>query len=256
MSTAYENRHAHHDHHAADDSNLGGALHGKARLGFVRKVFGILTAELTFTALWVFLVYNNIELRRFVVNSTVLGVIFGVIAFVGTLTLALSRTIARTVPINYAILGAVVFSMAWSVSYLCAFFPPSTILLAALATASAVGGIYFYALTTTAEYNYGKAFLYSSLGILGFQLLALFFLAPDAYNFWLSVLMSISTCISILYHTEAILGKKSARYTQDDYIHAAMNLYIEIVQLFMELVKIIDKLQKDGEDKKKKKRSD
>ena len=256
MRTEDRNSHQHQTEHQSEDNHLDGELHGKARIGFIRKVFGIVCAELVFTALWVSLVYNSRALQR-LVSGTFLGIIFGVTAFVGTLTLALSRSIARKVPLNYAILLAVTFSTAWSVSYLTIFFPASTILTAACATAAAVAGITWYAMTSNAQYNYGKAFLYSSLAILGFQLFAIFFLPVDAYNFWLSVLISISTSISILYHAESIIGKKQRKYSQDDYICAAMNLYIEIIQLFIEILRILDKLNKnkDEDDKKKKRNS-
>lgn len=250
MTTSHEQYH--HTHNEADHEHLIGNLHAKARLGFVRKVFGILAAELIFTALWIIAVKTSPSLLIFVTNNQALGVLFAVIAFVGTLTLSISKNIARTVPYNYSILGAVIFSMAWSVSYLCTFYSVDTIMLAAIATASSVTGIYFYAQTTTAQYNYAKAFLYSSLFILAFQLFSLFFMSAKSSNFWLSVIISLSTCVSILFHTEAILGKKSVHYSQDDYVQAAMNLYIEIIQLFIELLKIIDKLKKTDKDKKKK----
>lgn len=254
MQTDHSTHHReqHSSHNESSHQAQEGGLHGKARLGFIRKVFGIVCAELLFTALWVTLVYNNTALRSFVVNSYYLGIFFAVITFVGTLALALSRTLSRTVPINYYITVAVIFSMAWSVSYFTAFFPASTVMMAAVATCSAVVGITFYAWTSNAQYNYAKAFLYSSLSILAFQLFAMFFLAPDVYNFWISVLFAISSSIAILYHTQAIIGKKTMKYSQDEYICAAMNLYIEIIQLFIELVKIIDKLQKNQEKDKKK----
>lgn len=252
MATASE--HYNDYHHQSSSDHLAGNLHGKARLGFVRKVFGILAFELIFTALWIVSVKSSVNLHHMVKGSHGLGIFFAIITFIGTLTLALSKTAARTVPYNYAILSTVVFSMAWTTSYACTFYSIDTIMLAALGTAAAVGGIYFYALTSTATYNYAKAFLYSSLFILGFQLFSMFFLARDAYDFWISVLFSITTSISILYHMEAILGKKSVRYSQDDYIQAAMNLYIEIVQLFIELLKILDKLKDDEKNKKKEKK--
>lgn len=252
MQTEYQQ--AHHHQANFDEENLAKNLHGKARMGFVRKVYGIVCAELVFTAIWVTIVYNSPALTRFVVGSTGLGYLFAFVSFVGTLLLALSQSFARTVPGNYIVLGAVTFSTAWSVSFLCSFFPASSVLMAAFATASAVSGITWYSFTSTADYHYGRAFAYSSLAILAFQLIAIFFMPIDAYNFAVSVLFAISTSISILYHAEAIFGKKGFRYTQDDYICAAMNLYIEIIQLFIELLRIIDKLNKDSDKDKKKKK--
>lgn len=246
-----------HEYPVFDDAtHLSGSLHGKSRMGFIRKVYGIVFAQLALSAIWVATVYNSSALTKFVVESTGLGYLFAFITFVGTLTLALSRTTARTVPVNYLLLGAVTFSTAWSVSFLCAFFPANTVVLAAVATASAVGGITLYSLTSNSDYSWVKAFAYSTLFILAFQLFAIFFMPREAYNFWVSVLFAISSCIAILYHAEKIIGKKDRKYSQDDYIYAAMNLYIEIVQLFIEILRILDKLNKDKEENDKKKKRD
>ena len=256
MSTQHEQAHSYQQqaYDTYSDEHLRGSLHGKSRMGFVRKVYGIVCAELLFTAIWAAFVYNTPWLARIVVGNNFLGVIFGIVAFVGTLTLALNRSIARTVPLNYAILSAVTFSLAWSVSYLTTFYPASIILTAAFSTAAAVAGITYYAMTSTTDYNYAKAFLYSSLAILLFQLGAIWFMPADSYNFWVSVLFAISSSISILYNAEGIIGKKQLKYSQDEYICAAMNLYVEIIQLFIEILKILDKLNKDkkAEDQKKK----
>ena len=81
----------------------------------------------------------------------------------------------------------------------------------------------------------------------------MFLFTPNFTNIVLSILFSASSMISILYQTEAIIGKKNVKYTKDDYICAAMNLYIEIGQLFMELLKILNALKADSDSEKKKK---
>ena len=240
MTTASEQYYE--DQHQSAEDHLAENLHNKARLGFIRKVFGILTFELVFTGLWIVAVKSSSTIHNLVSQSHGLGVFFAIVTFIGTLVLSHSKTAARTVPYNYTILSAVVFSMAWTTSYTCTFYTNNIITLAALGTAASVIGIYYYALTSTATYNYAKAFLYSSLFIFAFQLSSIAFLARNAYDFWISVVFAITMSIGILFQTEAVLGKKSAKYCQDDYIQAAMNLYTEIMQQFIELLKILDKL--------------
>ena len=44
----------------------------------------------------------------------------------------------------------------------------------------------------------------------------------------------------ILYYTQLIFGKKSAQFGIDDYVLAAVCLYVEIIGLFIELLTILN----------------
>ena len=194
----------------------------------------------------------NKPLLRFVRHSQIIGMMFSIITLIGVLSLAFSKKLASTVPYNYYILAGTTFSTAWTMSYFCAFFDPEIVAQAALLTGASVGGLTYYAWNSEGRFNYRKASLYASGAILLVQLTSMFLFRPNLTNLVLSVLFGISSMFSILFQTEAIIGKKNVKYTKDDYICAAMNLYIEIGQLFMELVKILNALS--GEDKKKDKK--
>jgi FtsH-binding integral membrane protein len=45
--------------------------------------------------------------------------------------------------------------------------------------------------------------------------------------------------IYIIYDTQLIVGNKQNKYSIDDYIFAAMALYIDIVRLFLYLIRIM-----------------
>ncbi len=258
----YQHKHQPHGSHydyqepLAEDVPIG-SLHVKAQMGFIRKVYGILLVQLGFAALWMIFVLNNRTMLRYVQRQEWLGIIFGITTIVGTLALACSRTLARSVPINYGILGVVTFCTAWTTSYLTTFFDTEIVAQAALLTGATVAGLTYYAWNSEGRFNYWKASFYTSIAILAVQLGSLFFFRPDAASVILSLLFAASSCLSIIFQTEAIIGKKDVKYSKDDYILAAMNLYIEIGQLFIEILKLLQKLQNEAEkDKKKKKRSD
>ena len=45
--------------------------------------------------------------------------------------------------------------------------------------------------------------------------------------------------IYLVFDTQLTIGKNSRAYSIDDYIIAALNLYIDIIQIFLEILKIL-----------------
>ena len=233
----------HPAHDLFDDSHLRGSLYKKARMGFIRKVFGIVSAELIITILWVSIVKRSETLTQAIQANEALTVLSVGLAVTGVLLLAFCRRLARMVPINYIILGITTLAIAYSTSVVCLGFPGELLMIAACATAAPVIGFTWYATTTTTEYHFLKALMYSSMSIIIVQLLALACLPNQAAGVFLSLVFSITHCFSIFFNIEAIIGESKDRYyTNDEYICASMNLYIEIVNLFIEILKMLHKL--------------
>ena len=50
----------------------------------------------------------------------------------------------------------------------------------------------------------------------------------------------------LVYDVQLISGKFGIEYSIDDYIFAAMELYIDIIRLFLEILRILGKFQKNN----------
>ena len=50
----------------------------------------------------------------------------------------------------------------------------------------------------------------------------------------------------LVYDVQLISGKFGIQYSVDDYIFAAMELYIDIIRLFLEILRILAKFQKNN----------
>ena len=48
----------------------------------------------------------------------------------------------------------------------------------------------------------------------------------------------------LVYDVQLISGKFGIEYSIDDYIFAAMELYLDIIRLFLEILRILSKFQK------------
>ena len=49
--------------------------------------------------------------------------------------------------------------------------------------------------------------------------------------------------IYLIYDTQLIIGGKSRQISIDDYIFAAMSLYVDMIRLFMEILKIVSRVR-------------
>ena len=74
------------------------------RIGFVRKVLGIVCFQLLITAIFTTVVISSNTLTDMVQNSVGLVVFACIISLFSSISLICSKTLSRTVPYNYLIL--------------------------------------------------------------------------------------------------------------------------------------------------------
>ena len=106
-------------------------------------------------------------------------------------------------------------------------------------TFALVGGLTLYALTTKTDFSAMTAFIWTlCLGLIVASILAMI-IRSRFMQIALSVLTLVILSIFVIYDTQLILGNQSLQLSIDDYIFAAMMLYIDIMRIFLELLKLI-----------------
>lgn len=81
------------------------------RIGFVRKVLGIVCAQLLITATISGLVMSNDIVTEAVQNTPGMLVFTCILSIISSIALICSKTLSRTVPYNYSVLLVFVFFM-------------------------------------------------------------------------------------------------------------------------------------------------
>jgi FtsH-binding integral membrane protein len=149
------------------------------------------------------------------------------------------RSATRRVPLNYAILSIFTLCEAYSVSAMTLQYDNSVVEMAAILTAAVVVALTAYACTTKRDFTimggllfvFGMVFIVAS--VLGF------FIRNRIFQLLLSCCGVVLFSVYLIYDTQLILGKGELKLTVDDYIFAALQLYLDIVMLFIEILKII-----------------
>lgn len=227
------------------DASLGTQLAKNTQIPFIRKVYGILFTQLAVTAVWLAIVSAN---REAMIHFLARRIELLVLAIVGQLVtlyaLGCYKEIARSVPLNYSLLGIFTICMSYLASFTTVQFEPKIVLAAGILTAGMVLGLTVYAIQTKDDYTQLGAFMF----VLSFSLLfgCLLFLFIQTYLLYIMITLLCVVLLGmfIIYDTQLIFSGHSHQFTIDDYVFAAMVLYIDIIRLFLEVLRLLGALTK------------
>jgi len=217
-------------------------LSSSSRMGFIRKVYGILFTQLFFTAIWLTIVSLNRSFFLVFLKARIELLILSIVGFITTLyTLGCYKDVARRVPLNYSLLALFTMCFSYLASFTTVQYDPQLVLASGLLTAGMTLGLTLYAIMTKEDFSGCLAFLWALvLSFLVSCLLAIF-ISNKILQILLCFLVISILSIYIIYDTQLIVGQRSAELLIDDYVFAAMMLYIDIMRLFLEVLKLLGK---------------
>jgi len=209
------------------------------RLGFIRKVYGILSVQLLMTIAMCTCSVMSKQFSDFQIQN--LGLFWFMVAtsFISCIILTCFRGVARAVPANYILLGVFTFAESWLVSTVCGLYDRDIVIMAAVLTAGVVIALTVYACTTKTDFTMlgGMLFVCLCLSILvGFFLM---FSNNNAAHIVYCALGCVLFGIYLIFDTQLILGGGRYELGYDEYIFAAMNLYLDIIILFLKILELL-----------------
>jgi FtsH-binding integral membrane protein len=222
-----------------EDPEIYSFSNKNVRLGFIKKVYLILSTQLLITFLVVLASFLSKEFRDFQARTTWLLIVFSVLTFIIIIVLACFPSVSRKVPINYILLFAFTIGEAYIVSYVCSRSDPDTVLIATGLTLGIVITLTLYAAFTKSDFTFLGGFLLVCLISLIIGGIAAYFFRNKWLNLVLSIVGAIIFGIYIIFDTQLIIGNKGLKFRIDDYILAAINLYLDIVMLFLYILRIV-----------------
>jgi FtsH-binding integral membrane protein len=213
------------------------------RLGFIRKVYGILTLQLLITVALCSLTFFP-SVRLFVLQNTFLFWVSVLLSFVIVIPLLCFKDLAKKVPINYLLLISWTICEAYMVACVCAVFEPNVVLIAAGCTLVVTASITLYACLAKREFSFLGGFLSSSFTLLFlFSFMVFFF---PFMNTLLCIFGVFLYSLYLLFDTQMIMGKFDSELSVDDYILAALMIYLDIIQIFLYILQIVARLSNNN----------
>ena len=212
------------------------------RAGFIRKVYGILSIQLLITFGFVFICQIKPIKYLIMKNPAFSGnlIIFSSFMFLFLfLCLACCRGLSRKVPYNYLFLTAITLCEAISCSIASSIYSFQIVALALILTIVATLTITFYACTTKKDFSTWRVGLYCIfMQMVTFGMIAVLFKIRALYSFY-TFCSTIIVGIYLIYDTQLIMGKLGVGYSVDDYIFATLEIYMDIIRLFLLILRIL-----------------
>lgn len=147
--------------------------------------------------------------------------------------------VARSVPLNYILLTVFTLCFSYCVGYITAYYNPQDVLIAAGLTAVMTIGLTIYAMFAKTDFTWYIALAIAVSLTLIVACVIFIFVRPTWLYQLICILCVILCCIYIIIDIQLITGKHAYKYSIDDYVMAAMCLYIDITRLFLELLALM-----------------
>ena len=225
-----------------EEQNLNMKIESSVRYGFIKKVYGILSIQLIITFLFV-LLFQLPTIKKLIFSNLQLTgniLIYSLISFICLfLILICSRELSKTVPYNYIILLGITLSEALSCSIVSACYSFEIVAISLFLTIVSTLSITIYSCTTKSDFSYLRVTLliiFSQLFMVGF--ISIIFRMKIIYTFY-TFLSTITVGIYLVYDTQLIMGKFGYSYSVDDYIFASLEIYMDIIRLFLLILRLI-----------------
>jgi len=214
------------------------------RIGFVRKVYGILSVQLTLTCA---IAYPMMQLSPAWVMAH-LALVYAVMALQVVCMCAISccHSALRVYPQNYAFLFLFTATEGFLMGLVCAGYSAQSVGMAASSTALIFVFMTAYAFTTKSDFTGFGPYLVAALFVV-FNLMMLMMILQlagvhsrplELASGGLGVLVFT---FFIVYDTQKMIGEWGGHKVQfniDDYCFAALNLYLDIINLFLQLLQM------------------
>jgi FtsH-binding integral membrane protein len=142
-------------------------------------------------------------------------------------------------PANFILLAIFTFCTSWIVGIICSFSDKTIVLEAAGLTAAVVIGLTIYAFTTKSDFTICGPFIF----VLGMIFcVGGIFAAIFGFHFGLlwACLGVFVFSFYIVYDTQLIMGgTRKHQMSVDHYILASVMLYLDIINLFLQILRIL-----------------
>ncbi|XP_076453208.1 protein lifeguard 1-like [Babylonia areolata] len=210
------------------------------RLGFIRKVYGILFVQILITALMIALFLYVEPIQDYSQQNPWLFIVGMVVTFVILIILACCPNVRRSYPSNLILLAVFTIFEGFLLGAVSSHYEKDEVLMAVGITAVVSLALTIFAFQTKWDFTMFGGLLFVFIIVL----ICLGFLCLIIQNRYLSLvyasLGALLFSAYLVFDTQLMLGgKHKYSLSPEEYIFAALNLYLDIINLFLYILSII-----------------
>ncbi|NWS55162.1 LFG4 protein, partial [Chunga burmeisteri] len=224
-----------------DDFNYGSNVASASvhiRMAFLRKVYSILSIQVLLTTVTSAIFLYSTGVQAFVHERPALLLISGF----GSLAIIVALTLYRHQhPVNlYLLFGFCSLNDSLLSLFIVSFYDVSIVLQAFILTTAVFLGLTAYTLQSKRDFSKFGAGLFACLWILIFSGFLRLFFYSETIELVFAAAGALLFCGFIIYDTHLLMHKLSP----EEYILAAINLYLDIINLFLHLLRLLEAFNK------------
>ncbi|KAJ3669898.1 hypothetical protein LUZ60_010222 [Juncus effusus] len=209
------------------------------RWAFIRKIYVILTIQLLLTAVVAGVVVKVTAIAEFLTSSNTGLALYIFLIILPFIVMCPLYYYHQKHPVNLLLLSLFTVSISFAVGMSCAFTSGKIILEAAILTTAVVVGLTcytFWAAKRGQDFNFLGPFLFGALIVLlVFSFIQIFFPLGKISVMIYGGLGALIFSGYIVYDTDNLIK----RYNYDEYIWAAVVLYLDVINLFLSLLSLL-----------------
>jgi len=215
-----------------------------SRHRFVQKVFCNLTIMLTLTGLSCYAFMTNTKLKNFSESKQGVHLQYFCVAimFATIFAIICCERVAKTFPTDYGILTIFTLTQSYILGSVCSTLSPNVVILAGGACLGITMALTLFAFQTKYDCTGAMGFLCGALtGLIIVNIINIFVKSSSIQLFASCAGVLIWTAY-IVVDVQMIVGGKHHKYQfeEDEHVFATINLYLDIINLFLTLLQLIN----------------
>lgn len=206
--------------------------HVTIRMGFLRKVYGILCAQLFATVIFTAVTMFASPVKLFISENHWMLPLSFLLSMATLLALFVKR---RDTPANYVLLAIYTLLQAYTISVVVSFYDQLVVLQAFLLTLGVTAALTAFTMQTKRDFTAMPAVLLSFLLVLVLGQLMNAMVPSSSGELLLAIFGAGLFSMFIIVDTQMIMQRTSP----EDYMLATVELYMDILNLFLHILRIL-----------------
>ena len=219
------------------------------RSNFIFKVYVLLLCQLLIAVIMITFSLYSESFKYVLLHVRAVYIMFFIIAALTFIGPNFFPKILKLHPYNYIYLFTFTISYDYIICEQTCKYTPITVMMALVLTFITVATLTVYAKHAKTDFSIlgGTFFVSMNLFVIGNMITYIIGAEYSSYVVICCCCIVFSTYI--IYDTQLIIGEGGERFGEDDYILATMCLYIDIINLFLQILKLISKAMDDEKNK-------
>ncbi|KAL1256138.1 hypothetical protein QQF64_014199 [Cirrhinus molitorella] len=209
------------------------------RQAFIRKVFMVLTVQLLITFSFVAVFTFAKDVKLFVRRNQWTYYVSYAIFFVSLIVLSCCGEFRRKHPWNLVALSILTLSLSYMVGMVASYYDTDAVIMAVGITAVVCFTVVLFSLQSKYDFTSCWGVLFVCLIVLLLaSFLCIFIQNKILHIVYASLGALLFTCF-LAVDTQLLLGNKKLAISPEEYVYAALNLYTDIINIFLYILAIV-----------------